>query len=106
MGLSKKDARTREQKKKEEMGIKVDTTKGGVVKKAPKTQIQCTVCKSMLTESMPIILRDHGKSTEESIPLVIRGFLVTDPYYLVTSAAKHSKLKTPAECFPGATIAA
>ena len=106
MGLSKKDARSREQKKKEEQGIKVihsfsssssrstlslipsphfqiETTKGGVrndmflsgrfwswleiassvqvVKKAPKTQIQCTVCKSMFIESMPVILRDHGE---------------------------------------------
>ena len=32
-----------------------------VVKKAPKTQIQCTVCKSMFIESMPVILRDHGE---------------------------------------------
>ncbi|GAA5837810.1 hypothetical protein JCM5353_002972 [Sporobolomyces roseus] len=60
--------------------FQIETTKGGVVKKAPKTQIQCTVCKSMFIESMPVILRDH--------------------------AAKHEKLKTPAECFPGATIAA
>ncbi|GAA5947027.1 hypothetical protein JCM3765_002121 [Sporobolomyces pararoseus] len=79
VGLSKKDARSREQKKKEELGIKVETTKGGVVKKAPKATIQCTVCKGSFIESMPIILRDH--------------------------AAKHEKLKTPQECFPGATIA-
>ncbi|GAA5898649.1 hypothetical protein JCM5296_005950 [Sporobolomyces johnsonii] len=79
LGLSKKDARTREQKKKAEAGIKVDTTAGGVVKKAAKTQIQCTVCKAMLIESMPVILRDH--------------------------ANKHPK-QTPQECFPGATIAA
>lgn len=41
----------------------IETTKGGVVKKAAKTQIQCTVCKGMFIESMPVILRDHGELT-------------------------------------------
>ncbi|KAM0750417.1 hypothetical protein T439DRAFT_326389 [Meredithblackwellia eburnea MCA 4105] len=78
MGLSKKDARTREQKQKEKEGIKVQTTAGGVPKKAPKEQIVCTVCKASLIKSMPVILRDH--------------------------ANKHPKVK-PEECFPGAKIA-
>ncbi|GAA5920707.1 hypothetical protein JCM1841_004945 [Sporobolomyces salmonicolor] len=92
VGLSKKDARTREQKKKAEAGIKARPALRSpplictsirkltsVVKKAAKAQIQCTVCKAMFIASMPVILRDH--------------------------ANKHPK-QTPQECFPGATIAA
>ncbi|GAA5864115.1 hypothetical protein JCM8547_005139 [Rhodosporidiobolus lusitaniae] len=78
MGLSKKDARNREQKKAAANGTKIETTAGGVIKKQPKEMIVCTVCKQSLIKSMPVILRDH--------------------------AAKHAK-NTPAECFPGATIA-
>ncbi|ORY80265.1 hypothetical protein BCR35DRAFT_352587 [Leucosporidium creatinivorum] len=78
MGLSKKDARTREQKKKEADGVKVATTAGGVVKKAPKPMITCTVCKASIIATMPVSLRDH--------------------------ANKHAKVK-PEECFPGAVIA-
>ncbi|TNY19478.1 hypothetical protein DMC30DRAFT_400281 [Rhodotorula diobovata] len=79
MGLSKKDARTREQKEKAAKGIKVETTAGGVPKKAAKPTIQCTVCRAEIIASMPVSLRDH--------------------------AGKHPKV-APSACFPGATIAA
>ncbi|KAI5477581.1 hypothetical protein MNV49_006067 [Pseudohyphozyma bogoriensis] len=78
MGLSKKDQRNREHKAAEKAGTKVQTTAGGVPKKAPKEQIVCTVCKASLIASMPIVLRDH--------------------------AGKHPKV-APQDCFPGATIA-
>ncbi|SCZ91330.1 BZ3500_MvSof-1268-A1-R1_Chr1-2g01338 [Microbotryum saponariae] len=80
MPASKKDIRKNEQKKKEALGIKLDTTAGGVLKKAPKAMLTCTVCKQQLVASMPIMLRDHAVN-------------------------KHPK-QTPNECFPGATIAA
>ncbi|GAA5997991.1 uncharacterized protein JCM10292_002247 [Rhodotorula paludigena] len=79
MGLSKKDARTRQQKAAAANGTKVETTAGGVVKKAEKPKIACTVCKQEIIASMPISLRDH--------------------------ANKHPKV-APSVCFPGATIAA
>ncbi|GAA6044406.1 hypothetical protein JCM8097_002744 [Rhodosporidiobolus ruineniae] len=75
----KKDLRNREQKKKAAEGTLVETTKGGVVKKAAKPMISCTVCKQEIIASMPVSLRDHCN--------------------------KHPKV-SPADCFPGATIAA
>jgi hypothetical protein len=59
MGLSKKDARTREQKAAVKAGTAVPTTAGGVVKKAEKAKIQCTVCKAELIASMPVVLREY-----------------------------------------------
>ncbi|KAL8278217.1 hypothetical protein RQP46_009390 [Phenoliferia psychrophenolica] len=79
MGLSKKDARTREQAAKEKAGTKVEVGAGGVPKKAPKPMIDCTVCKKSLIMTASVTLRDHANT--------------------------HPKV-TPAACFPGAVIAA
>ncbi|GAA5845106.1 hypothetical protein JCM9279_005435 [Rhodotorula babjevae] len=101
MGLSKKDARTREQKEKAAKGIKVETTAAGVPKKAAKPMIQCTVCKAMIIASMPVSLR-------ECVLFPPAAWLVSSRADALASRIshcnKHPKV-TPAECFPGATLA-
>ncbi|PWN52167.1 hypothetical protein IE53DRAFT_385434 [Violaceomyces palustris] len=78
MGASKKDLRRREQKKAEEAGTRVATTKGGVAVKAPKEQVQCNVCKAMLVKEQKVQLKDHATN-------------------------KHPKSEF-SSCFPGVTV--
>ncbi|GAA6018792.1 hypothetical protein JCM10207_005580, partial [Rhodosporidiobolus poonsookiae] len=87
MGLSKKDARTRQQKLATANGTRVETTAGGVVKKPEKAKIACTVCKQEIVASLPVSLRDALQNTtaDESIVVVprsLQAFSVSGSMYL------------------------